>query len=146
MNEPSGEPRRHLSPPLQRVFARLREVLLAHQAGFSVSHDTAGRYGLEARVGPATVRAWGGKIKMERIPIAWVEVRKSYVGYHLIGLDGNAKLIASLSAPLRAQMQGKTCFHFNTVDETLLLELRRVTADSLRGLGKAGFISDEPRA
>ena len=125
---------------LQPVFARLRDVLRRYQAEFSVSHDTDGRYGLEAPVGPATLRAWGGTLRTAKIPVAWVETRKNYVSYHLIGVDGNAKLIASLSGSLRARMQGKTCFNFKTVDETLLLELQTVTAESLRGLEKAGFI------
>jgi hypothetical protein len=107
-----------------------------------VSDNTPDRYSLRAPVGPATVRAWGGKVKTTHIPIAWVEVRKNYVSYHLIGVDGNTKLIAKLSEPLRARMQGKTCFNFRTVDEALLQELQAVTAESLRGLRKAGFIAD----
>jgi len=85
------------------VFARLRSLLQAQAGDFSVSHDTAGRYGLEAPVGPATLKAWGGKAKLSRIPIAWVELRKNYVSYHLMGIDGNAQLTSGLSEPLRAR-------------------------------------------
>ena len=126
------------------VFARLRDLLQTHAGDFSVSHDTVERYGLEAPVGPATLKAWGGKARLARIPIAWVELRKNYVSYHLMGIDGNAKLTSSLSEPLRAHMQGKACFNFKTVDEELFEELRRVTAESLRSLKRAGFIADMP--
>jgi hypothetical protein len=128
------------------VFARLRGLLQAHAVDFSVSQDSGERYGLEAPVGPATLEAWGGKAKIPRIPIAWVELRKNYVSYHLMGIEGNAKLTSNLSEPLRAHMQGKTCFNFKTVDETLVEELRRVTAESLRSLKRAGFIAAIPVA
>jgi hypothetical protein len=131
-----------VSDAFQPVFARLRDLLQAHESDFAITHNTTDRYGLEAPVGPATVRAWGGKVRTPKIAVAWVEMRKTYVSYHLMGLNGNAKLIASLSKPLRARMQGKTCFNFTAVDDALLRELQTVTAESLRGLKKAGFVSD----
>src|SRR5262249_36533933 len=114
------------------VFARLRDILQAHESNFTIAHNTTERYGLEAPVGPATVRAWGGKGRTPMIRVAWFETRKAFVSYHLMGINGNAKLIASLSKPLRARMQGKTCFNFTAVDEALLRELQTVTAESLR--------------
>ena len=131
-----------MAPTFQPVFARLRGLLQAHEADFGVTHNTPDRYGLDAPVGPATVQAWGGKVRTPKIPVAWVEIRKTYVSYHLMGVNGNTKLIASLSKPLRARMQGKTCFNFTTVDDALVQELQIVTAESLRGLRNAGFIGD----
>jgi hypothetical protein len=128
----------------QSVFARLRELLQAHESDFTIAHDTPKRYGLEAPVGPATVRAWGGKARKAKIPVAWVEIRKTYVSYHLMGVNGNARLVASLSKPLRARMQGKACFNFTTVEDTLFQELQTVTAESLGGMRNAGFIRDRP--
>ena len=124
------------------VFTRLRSLLQAHAGDFSVSHDTVERYGLEAPAGPATLKAWGGKAKLSRIPIAWVELRKNYVSYHLMGIDGNAKLTSSLSEPLRAHMQGKTCFNFKRADEKLLAELERLTPAALAAMRKLRFVAD----
>ena len=126
------------------VFARLRDLLHAHESDFTITHDTPERYGLEAPIGPATVRAWGGTVRTAKIPVAWVEMRKTCVSYHLMGISGNARLIASLSKPLRARMQGKACFNFTTVEDTLFQELQTVTAESLRGMRNAGFIVDRP--
>jgi hypothetical protein len=42
---------------------------------------------------------------------------------------------------LRAHMQGKSCFNFKTVDEALFRELARVTAESLHGMKKAGYVA-----
>jgi hypothetical protein len=96
---------------------------------------------LEAPVGPATIRAWGGKVRTPKIPVGWVELRKTYVSYHLMGIDGNTKLLAGLSEALRARMQGKACFNFRTLEETPLRELESVTAESFAGLKRAGFIA-----
>jgi hypothetical protein len=126
---------------LRPVFDRLRELLSAHASKFALAYDTADRYGLEAPIGPATLRSWGGKARMPQIPIGWVEIRKAYVSYHLMGVDGNTKLLATLSKPLRSRMQGKACFNFDAIDETLLRELETVTAESFAGMRRAGFIA-----
>jgi TonB family protein len=115
-------------------------LLEVHAGEFSVADDTEGRYGLEGPVGPATVHAWGGMVKTGTIPVAWVSVGKEYVSYHLMGVQGNPRLMATLSAELRARMQGKSCFNFKTVDEALFRELAEVTAESLHGMRKAGYI------
>ena len=137
-----------MTTTLQPVFARLRRVLVASAPGYSVSEDTARRFGLEGPVGPATLQAWGGKVRAQAIPVAWVEVRKAYVSYHLImiGIVENAKLAASLSAALRTHMHGKSCFNFEVVDDALMPELERVTTESLCGMKKAGYIGDTPVA
>jgi hypothetical protein len=125
---------------LRSVFDRLHELLAAHASEFAIAHDTTDRYGLGAPVGPATMRAWGGKARTPNIPVGWVEIRKTYVSYHLMGIDGNTKLLLALSQPLRARMQGKACFNFTTVDEALIRELESVTAESFSALRRAGFI------
>jgi hypothetical protein len=126
---------------LRSVFTNLRELLAAHAAEFTVA-ESAQKYQLEAPIGPATVQAWGGKVRTQTIPVAWVEVRKAYVSYHLMGIASNSRLVASLSAGLHAHMHGKSCFNFNKVDSDLMPELGRVTSESLLGMKKAGYISD----
>jgi hypothetical protein len=124
------------------VFRRLRSILEKHRAGFSVSDDTSTRFGLEAPVGPATIKAWGGKAKAPTMPVAWVEVKKSYVSYHLMGIYVNPRLQVKLSDALRSRMQGKSCFNFKDEDEAMFRELGKVTAESLAALRKGGFIAD----
>jgi hypothetical protein len=125
---------------LEPTFKRLRTVLQEQKADFSVNRDTVTHFGLEAPVGPATIKAWGGKAKAPSIPVAWVEVRKNYVSYHLMGIYMNPKLEAKLSGSLRARMQGKSCFNFKEVDEALFQELGKVTAESLAALKAGGFV------
>ena len=129
-----------MSSELSSVFARLRQILELHAPGFVVTRVTPHLYELEASVGPATVRAWGGKAKRPRIPVAWVSIEKSYVSYHLMGL-AHPKVSGSLSRQLAARMQGKTCVNFKTSDAELLKELEAVTALSLASLRDGGFIA-----
>ena len=127
------------------TFNRLRSVLQAHQADFPVTHDTTTHFGLETPVGPATIKAWGGKVRAQSIPVAWVQIMKNYVSFHLMGIYMNAGLQAKLSDPLRAHMQGKSCFNFKDVDEDLFRELGRITAESFTALKKGQYIGGQER-
>ena len=127
----------------ESIFLRLRAILQAHAEGLSVTDDGPGRYCLEGHVGPATLRAWGGKVKRPLIPVAWIEIGKSSVSYHLMGLYGNRKLRDDMSKQLKARMQGKSCFNFKTQgDASLTQELERLTVRALAAFRTAEFISN----
>ena len=102
--------------------------------------DSARRYEREAAPGPATLQAWGGKVRRPRIPVAWVVLEKGYVGFHLMPAD-HPEIRKSLSKALAARLEGKTCFHFDAADEALLAELAGVTARGVAGFRDAGFIA-----
>ena len=124
----------------ESVFAALREILRRHSNNLTVSVDTADRFCLEAAPGSATLAAWGGRARLQTIPVAWVQRGKSGVTYHLMGLAGNASLMATLSDELKARMQGKTCFRFQRPDPALFAELDGTTAAAIAGFRRAGFI------
>ena len=123
------------------VFARLRSILHQHARALTVKEDTASCYSLDAPIGPATLRAWGGKARSERMPVAWAEIGKAYVSFHMMPLYGDSKLQQSLSPALKARMQGKTCFNFKKTDDALFDELAQLTARGISGFRKAGFIT-----
>ena len=120
------------------VFHALRNVLEKHAAGLADSEDTSTKYCLEAPVGPATIQSWGGKVRRPQIPVAWVDVGKSYVSYHLMGIVAPS-VQAGMSTTLKAHMQGKACLNFTVIDDALLSELDSVTAASIAAFHKAGF-------
>lgn len=122
------------------IFAKLRAILEKHHGTLQVKEDTLKCYCLEGTSGPAAIRAWGGKVKRSRIPVAWVQIGKVYVSYHLMGLYMNTVLRGSISKELRARMQGKTCLNFKKDDDTLFKELEQLTARAIDGFRKAGFI------
>ena len=106
-----------------------------------MNEDTATSWSVAGQTGPATLKAWGGKMKRPTIPVAWVHRGKAYVSYHLMGVGGNSKLTDAMSAKLRARMQGKTCFNFAVADDELFAELDRLTAASIAAFRNAGFIT-----
>lgn len=124
----------------KEIFARLRCILAYHAQSLSVGEDSPKRYCLEGRVGPATRRAWGGTAKKPTIPVAWAEIGKAYVSFHLMGVYGNEKAREIMSQELRARMQGKTCFNFKVADEALFKELEGLTELACESFKKAGFI------
>ena len=126
-----------MASDLRPIFTRLRASLATHADSLVVSRDAPTHYCLEATPGPATMRAWRGEVRRARIPVAWVEIRKAYVSYHLMGVASEA---GRISAGLRARMQGKTCFNFSKHEESLFAELEAVTARSLAAFRAAGFI------
>lgn len=122
------------------IFVSLRRILARHGQSLSVAEDSPQRYCLEGRVGPATRRAWGGKMKKLMIPVAWIEVGETYVSFHLMGINGNEKAREGMTPKLRARMQGKACFNFKVADEALFQELESLTERACEGFKKAGFI------
>lgn len=56
-----------------------------------------------------------------------VQIKKSYVSYHLMPVYVFPELLESISPTLRKRMQGKSCFNFKTVDEELFEELEKLT-------------------
>jgi len=123
------------------VFGRLRTILTKHAGGVTVTDDSPTRYCLEGKSGPATVRAWGGKTRRATIPVAWAEIGKSYVSYHLMPEYGDAALRNQLSEKLKARMQGKSCFNSTSSDERLFKELEQLTAQGIFAFRRAGFVA-----
>lgn len=56
-----------------------------------------------------------------------VRVGKSYVSFHLMPVHAFPDLLKDISPELRKRMQGKSCFNFNRVDESLMRELDELT-------------------
>ena len=133
------------SSDLQPVFVELQKVLKKHRGPWTVQEDSDKYYSLAGLPGPAAVSVWGEKMRKPIMPIAWVQISKAYVSYHLMPVYGNPKLLDGASKELIARMQGKSCFNFKSVDETLFRELDGLTARSIAGFKKAGFVN-EPKS
>ena len=92
---------------LVALFARLRSILQRHAGQFCVGDDTATCYCLEANPGPATLRAWRGKVKRTKIPVAWIQISKTNVSFHLMALYSCQQLLDGLSKELRCACTGR---------------------------------------
>ena len=75
------------------------------------------------------------------MPVAWAEIGKAYVSYHLMPVYGCPALLDGISANLRKPMLGKSCFNFKVADDALFEELGWLTEKGLAVFRKAGYIS-----
>ena len=69
-----------------------------------------------------------------------VQLKKSYVSYHLMPVYAKPELLESLSPALKGRMQGKSCFHFTVVDQALFDELAALTQAGFASYQAQGFV------
>jgi hypothetical protein len=100
------------------VFTALRDILKRHTGRLTVAEDSEVCYRLEGGIHPTHGKSF---------PIAWVTLGKAYVSFHHMGVYARPELLQGISKPLRARMQGKSCFNFNTADPALFAELEALT-------------------
>jgi hypothetical protein len=119
-----------MTAEFETIFARLRAILQPHSSRLKVTADTQDHYCLEVTFSPKLKKAF---------PVAWVKVGKNYVSYHFMPVYMFPKLREGMSEKLHARMQGKACFNFKVVDESLFKELEELTTEGLVLCRKAGF-------
>ncbi len=69
-----------------------------------------------------------------------VQVKKSYVSFHLMPVYCCPELLENMSENLKKRMQGKSCFNFKQVDELLFTELALLTKASYASYEAQGFV------
>ena len=80
-------------------------------------------------------------MKRPTLPIAWVQMGKGFVSFHLMGVSVDPAAVKNMSKELKARMQGKTCFNFKAIDEPSFQELERLTERSCQAFKQAGFVA-----
>ena len=113
------------------IFSALRAILARNAGKLVVSEDNATRYCLQGGSHP--------KHKTP-MPIAWVEVGKSYVSFHHMGIYARPDLLRGISKKLKARMQGKACFNFTSVNESLFAELEELTVRTFEASRKLPYM------
>jgi len=131
-----------MASEFKAIFSQLRGILERHSHNLLVDDHPPASYSLTAEIGPTTLQAWGGKLKKQRIPVAWVHINKSYVSFHLMGLYMNQALQQGISKELKTRMQGKSCFNFKVPDEKLFRELDALTIKSIDALRKGSYVTN----
>ena len=113
------------------IFSALRAILARNAGKLVVSEDNATRYCLQGGSHP--------KHKTP-MPIAWVEIGKTYVSYHHMGIYARPDLLRGISKKLKARMQGKACFNFTSVNESLFAELEELTVRTFEASRKLPYM------
>jgi hypothetical protein len=108
------------------VHARLRALLEPYVPPLFVTVDGPAGFGLD--MAP----------EGERDPMTWfagTRLGARYVSYYLMPVYIDPSLLDGISPDLRRRMQGKSCFNFTKVDESLFAELADLTRASFVATG-----------
>ena len=99
---------------LSSVFNELREILLPFTDALSVKIDVPDQLYVDTRF-----------IQKNKQPLffAAVQIKKSYVSYHLMPIYQSPNLLTDVSDALKSRMQGKSCFNFKDTHDILFTEL-----------------------
>lgn len=100
------------------VEGRLREILEPYRGRLVATKD--GPDGLTLEIPGLEGKPWGY--------VAGTRLGKRYVSLYLMPVYAFPDLDEALSPDLRRRKQGKSCFNFTTVDESLFAELAGVMA------------------
>ncbi len=118
-------------PDLSPVFAELRKVMAPYAAKLSATRDDSAELYVDTT-----------HIQKNKKPFFFgaVQVKKSYVSFHLMPVYMKPELLASVSSELRARMQGKSCFNFSSLEPALVKELETLTKASYASYKEQGFV------
>lgn len=97
-----------------KIFTALKSILENFEPHLSVVHNKSDTYYLNTQPTQTDKKAEF---------FASVQIKKSYVAFHLMPLYYHPELLDKASENLIRRMQGKSCFNFKEMDEKLFTEL-----------------------
>lgn len=118
-------------PDLQPIFAELVSLMRPYAAKLDVKTDTDTELYVDTR-----------HVQKNKKPLFFgaVQLKKSYVSFHLMPLYLEPALLDGISAGLGKRMQGKSCFNFSELDKPLLKELAALTRAGHAYYKAQGFV------
>ena len=106
-------------PEFEATFATLKDLLRKQAPKALVVRDVPGDFQIAS---PTLVDRIG-----RPLTLAMVQIKKSYVSFHLIPVYASQALAKTISQSLQKRMQGKACFNFTSVEPAHLKELATLT-------------------
>jgi len=118
-------------PDFAAVYAELHEILAPYASKLDTKRDDGTELYVDTR-----------HIQKNKKPLFFgaVQLKKSYVSFHLMPVYVKPELLGSLSPELRSRMQGKSCFNFSAVEPDLIEELAALTKASYASYEEQGFV------
>jgi len=118
-------------PDLTAVFAELRAIMAPYAAKLDPKRDDAVELYVDTKY-----------VQKNKKPLFFgaVQIKKSFVSFHLMPLYTNPELLDGLSPGLKKRMQGKSCFNFVELDKPLLEELALLTKAGFASYREQGFV------
>lgn len=118
-------------PDLSPVFTELKAIMAPYAGGLEVKRDDDSELYVDTR-----------HIQKNKKPLFFgaVQLRKSFVSFHLMPVYVKPVLLEGASESLKARMQGKSCFNFTAVDKLLFKELAVLTKAGYASYKEQGFV------
>jgi hypothetical protein len=118
-------------PDLSAVFVELRKVMAPYAAKLVSTRDDGQELYVDTH-----------HIQKNKKPLFFgaVQVKKSYVSFHLMPVYMKPELLAPVSPELRARMQGKSCFNFSQTETALFKELATLVKAGYASYKEQGFV------
>mgnify|MGYP006328726635 CR=1 FL=1 len=118
-------------PDLSPVFSELRKIMAPYAGKLAITRDDEQELYVDTR-----------HMQKNKKPLFFgaVQVKKSYVSFHLMPVYVKPDLLASLSPGLKARMQGKSCFNFATLEPALFKELAALAKAGYASYKEQGFV------
>lgn len=98
------------------LFLKLKSILAIYEAQLNVLHNKSDNYYLNTPTVAKKAEFFGA-----------VQIKKSYVAFHLMPVYYHPELLNSVSEELKNRMQGKSCFNFKDINDALFEELNALT-------------------
>lgn len=116
---------------LDAVFRELTSIMAPYARTLDAKKDDASELYVDTR-----------HIQKNKKPLFFgaVQVRKSFVSFHLMPVYLKPELLAGVSPQLKAHMQGKSCFNFTEVDQPLFEQLAALTQAGFASYREQGFV------
>lgn len=118
-------------PDLEAVFKELKSIMAPYAKKLDAKKDDESELYVDTK-----------HIQKNKKPLFFgaVQVKKSYVSFHLMPVYVKPELLADISPKLKARMQGKSCFNFAEVDKPLFKELAALTKNGFASYKSEGFV------
>lgn len=116
---------------LHTVFTELRSIMAPYAKALDPKKDDASELYVDTR-----------HLQKNKKPLFFgaVQVKKSFVSFHLMPVYLKPELLEGLSPGLKGRMQGKSCFNFSAVDKPLFKELAALTQAGFASYQEQGFV------
>lgn len=112
------------------VYSRLREIMLSVvDEHLDVTRD---------KTGDLVVRTHTLDARGQQGWFGTVNIKKSYVAFHLMPLYERQGLLDELEEPLAGRRHGKTCFNFKSSDEPTYAQLQGLVRRVHRAITEGG--------
>lgn len=116
---------------LDAVFIELTSIMAPYARTLDAKKDDTSELYVDTR-----------HIQKNKKPLFFgaVQVKKSFVSFHLMPVYLKPELLAGVSPELKARMQGKSCFNFTQVDKPLFKQLAALTKAGFASYKEQGFV------